>query len=148
AAALAEVERDLAGLANRPGRSLSEVREELTRESGELRRKMQWVGCGAMAGLIGGLVGLPFAGAAGIALGFGGAVVLTAVGHVMLHREKQVLTLNRHLAGWEEQMGYLKDTAGEVHRLAEPGASVGVQERAGYLLVGGVRVPVARRRAA
>ncbi|MEW6279415.1 MAG: hypothetical protein AB1758_12370 [Candidatus Eremiobacterota bacterium] len=152
-AALAEVERDLTGLADRPGLSLREVREELTREVDALDRRKAWVGCGAIAGLVAGLLGLPFVatgivGAAPIAVGFGGAVLMTALGHVMLRREMRMLTLDRRLADWEEQVNTLRATAGEVHRLSRPGTSSGVQVRAGYLAVGGVRLPSTRRVAA
>lgn len=143
AAALSEVERDLAGLSARPEEKLSDVRANLASEQQALRKQMLKVGYGAVGGMILGLVGLPFLGATGIALGFGGSAALTTVGHVMLRREQKILTLDRHLAGWEQQLVRLKELSAEVHQLANPAQSGGVQRQAGYLVVGGVRVPVA-----
>ncbi len=143
AAALSEVERDLAGLSARTEEKLSEVRTNLASEQQALRKQMLKVGYGAVGGMLLGLVGLPFLGAAGIALGFGGSAALTTVGHVMLRREQKVLALDRHLAGWEQQLGHLKEMSAEVHQLASPGLTAGVKRQAGYLVVGGVRVPVA-----
>jgi hypothetical protein len=143
AAALSEVERDFAGLSARPEATLSEVRTNLAEEQQALRKQMLKVGYGAVGGMILGLVGLPFLGATGIALGFGGSAALTTVGHVMLRREKKILTLERHLAGWEQQLARLKEMSSEVHQLANPGQTSGVKRQAGYLVVGGVRVPVA-----
>lgn len=143
AAALTEVERDLAGLSARPEEKLSDVRVNLASEQEALRKQMFKVGCGAVGGMIFGLVGLPFLGATGLVLGFGGSAALTTVGHLMLRREKKILTLDRHLAGWEKQLQQLKAMSAEVHQLVNPGQTVGVQRQAGYLVVGGVRVPVA-----
>ncbi|MCE7873952.1 hypothetical protein DYH09_26770 [bacterium CPR1] len=143
AAALTEVERDLAGLSARPEERLSDVRASLASEQQALRKQMLKVGYTAMGGMVFGLVGLPFLGATGLALGFGGSAALITVGQVMLQREKKILTLDRHLALWEIQLQQLKDMSAEVHQLANPGQTAGVQRQAGYLVVGGVRVPVA-----
>jgi hypothetical protein len=143
AAALQEVERDLAALGARPEVSLSDVQSNLKTESTELRKKMFLVGCGAMAGIIGGFCTLPFVGAVGLLAGTGVMAGLTGIGQLMLRKEQKQLTLNRHLTGWEKQLQQLKDISAEVHKLAAPGATAGIKKQAGYLLVGGVRVPVA-----
>ena len=142
AAALQEVERDLAGLARRPESLVSDIRANMQAENQALRRKMLPVAYCAMGGLIGGLASLPFLGAYGMAAGFLGAAGLATAGQLMLHHEKGQLTLHSHLQGWETQLQSLKDMSAEVHRLAQPGPSAGIKKQAGFLLVGGVRVPV------
>lgn len=143
-AALAEVEQDLTDLSRRPESDLGEMRAHLRAENAELRKKMHRVGWGAMGAMVLGLAGLPLVGAAGLVVGFGSSAGLATVGQLMLRHEGRQLRLGRNLQGWESRLAQLKEMSGEVERLAAPGSTAGIREQAGYLLIGGVRVPVAR----
>lgn len=143
AEALSAVERDIAGLARRPETDLSVLRSNMADEAQELRNKMQWVGYGAVCGMAGGVAGMFLVGWPAIAIGFGGSATLATVGQLMLRHERKELELSRHLGGWEKQLKQLKEISADVHALNEPGQSAGIRKQAGYLLVGGVRVPVA-----
>lgn len=146
-AALAEVEQDLTDLSRRPETDLAELRAHLRAENVELRKKMHRVGWGAMGGMVLGLATLPLVGVAGMVVGFGSSAGLATVGQFMLRHEGRQLRLGRNLQGWETQLERLKEMSGEVERLAAPGSSAGIKEQAGFLLIGGVRVPIAPRTA-
>jgi hypothetical protein len=144
-AALAEVEGDLAGLSARSETGLAEIQSRIAGDAASRRANMHKIAYGALAGMVGGFVSLPLVGVAGMVLGLGTACALTTAGHLMLQTERSELTLARHLQSWEIQLQHLKDMSDEVERLTAPGQSAGIQKQAGFLLVGGVRVPVAAK---
>lgn len=160
-AALKLVEKDLASLRPLAGGSLEEVRASLqaSKQSHENRLGLCLAGAvvtgvAGMLLMMGGLPALaPGLSAALVHAGIPwiapGIAVYAAAGLPAWKALRHKLDQNRldkfeqNLQGWEQQVVALRAISNEVHQLCQPGQSSGIQNQGRFLVVGGVRIPVA-----
>lgn len=160
-AALKLVKKDLARLSPLSGLSVDEVRASIqaSKKSHENRLALCMggalvTGLAGMFLIMGGLpvlapgltaalvqVGIPWV-APGLAVYACAALpAWKALRHKL--EQRKLDRFEQNLQGWEQQVQGLRAASNEVYQLTRPGSSSGVQNQGRFLVVGGVRIPVA-----